>query len=83
MKNINSVYNDKKILQFADDIVLWQNEQFIDDIVEKLNKKIKSVSEWCRRRGLKMSPEKCVPVIFTRKRKIEQPKIIIDGKKLD
>ena len=83
MKNINLIYNDKNILQFADDIVLWQKGQCIDEIVEELNKRIKSVSKWCKLRGLKMSPEKCVPVIFTRKRKIEQPKIVIDGKQLD
>ena len=83
MKDINSICDTKNILQFADDIVIWEKGQCINEMIKILNQRIKSVSEWCRKRGLRFSPGKCVPVIFTRKRKINPPDIIIDGKKLD
>ena len=78
LKNLKTI-SGENILQFADDIVIWKQGSNLYDIISSPNNRLKIISEWFAGRKLKLSPKKCVPVIFSRKRKIDPPKLYIDN----
>ena len=83
MKDISSVVNDN-ILQFADDIVIWAKNKDIHKAIRRLEIVLKELSNWLDIKELSLAPEKCIPIIFTRKRKYnKEVKIKIGGKYIE
>ena len=70
----------EKVLQFADDMVIWENGKDIKKIEENLNKKLKETKNYLASKNMELATNKCIPIIFTRKRKVEnKPKLFING----
>jgi hypothetical protein len=58
-----------KISQFRDDLELCERADLGEIAVSKLQKRIKTLVKWADGLGLQFSPEKCIAVKFTRRRK--------------
>ena len=71
LNDITQIIEDK-ILMFADDIVIWDNGCNLENTIRNLNNRIRTISELLNYKELELSPTKCVPIIFTRKRRLNQ-----------
>jgi hypothetical protein len=69
MSKLKEIEDGSKISQFADDLVIWERAELGEVAVSKLQKRIKALTKWADRLGLQFSPDKCVAIKFTRKRK--------------
>lgn len=65
LKHINP---NCRILQFADDILIYAISNYIKQIIEHLNDALNTINDWLEALGLEISPEKTHSIIFTRKR---------------
>ncbi len=70
------------ILQYADDIMLWETGENVDEVEEKLNSSINKIHKWATDSGLTFANKKCEIVPFTRKRNLRSPIIKLDGQNL-
>lgn len=63
------IENPINILQFADDLCLYNSENnvSIEGQVEKVEREIAKITPWLADRGLELAPEKCVMVVFDNK----------------
>ena len=83
MRDISMIVNEN-ILQFADDIVIWTKNKDLLKAVRKMEKILKDLKNWLDFKELSLAPAKCVPIIFTRKRKYNKDiKIKVGGKSLE
>jgi hypothetical protein len=83
MSKLKDIEDGSKISQFADDLVLWERADLGEIAAGKLQKRIKALTKWADGLGLQFSPEKCVAIKFTRRRKHGgYPSIKIKGVKL-
>jgi hypothetical protein len=69
MSKLKDIEDGSKISQFADDLVIWERAELGEVAVGKLQKRLKALTKWADRLGLQFSPDKCVAIKFTRKRK--------------
>ena len=60
--------NNTKILQFADDVCIYNSDKDIDTCNRRLNDKLAETIEWFNQNSLTISPGKSVLCTFTRKR---------------
>jgi hypothetical protein len=68
-------------VSYADDIYLLESDANIDVLSEKLNASIQAVSDWAKRKGLVLPPEKTQVTLFT-PHNFEfdtHPQVFIDG----
>jgi ribonuclease HI len=76
---INSVVqSDCKILQYADDIVLYSSHNSLNIASNNLGISVASVNDWLLSRGVCLSPTKCQTVVFTKRRKFAGVNITIN-----
>ena len=64
-----------KIVGFADDACLLVSGDSLGSLYRRMNVAIKTLGAWADERGLVISKEKTVAMIFTRKTKIEKPNL--------
>jgi ribonuclease HI len=68
-----------RFLQYADDIVMYCSDKSPKEARDKLQHNLLLVHEWLRSVGLSLSPSKCQIVLFTKKRKLPDLPIVIEG----
>ncbi|XP_026469998.1 uncharacterized protein LOC113373949 [Ctenocephalides felis] len=61
-----------KILQFADDVVIYIEKSSLQEAYEVMSRNIDFFHEWLAKKGLELSDEKSSIGIFTRRRKLEE-----------
>jgi hypothetical protein len=69
MSGLKEIERGDNISQFADDLVIWETDDFVEVAAARLNKRLKKLAKWADGLGLQFSPSKCTEVKFTRKRK--------------
>ena len=72
--NINTLFRHTHHSIFADDVALWCVHKSIDRAAQILQESLYKVSEWCDLWGLKISVDKSVSVVFT-KRNTSMPRL--------
>jgi len=74
LKNVGRhIHKDSHILQYADDIVLFASNKDISLARDSLALSLESIFLFLASLGLSLSPSKSQSIIFSRKRKIEDP----------
>ena len=68
---------------YADDCSALYGGPRLDHAISRLQKMLDSLTAWGKRCGLKFNPEKSVAVVFSRRRKLPQRKLTIDGKEIE
>ena len=78
--DIGSCLNDNcHILQYADDLALYVSDSSIEDAASSLRLSLDSLDQWLSNHGLSLSAPKSSVVIFTRKNRIPQVSVDIQG----
>lgn len=67
-----------KVLQYADDICFYYTSADLVECQNKLSETMTYVTRWCIEKGLKISTEKSVGCLFTRKRPIIRNQLQLD-----
>ncbi|XP_022828405.1 uncharacterized protein LOC111357833 [Spodoptera litura] len=70
---------DCRILQYADDIALMVTSSSITDATTSMNVSLASLHQWLLSHGLSLSAPKSSAVIFSRRRRLPDIRIEIDG----
>ena len=65
LSDITGIISDK-ISQFADDLVLWETGEDIDNVCKRMNKKLYKLNKYMKGKNLTISSEKSVAVIYSR-----------------
>ena len=63
-------FNEQKILQFADDVVIWERDKDAKAATDRINARLSRINQWSKEVGLAFSPQKCKVIIFSRKNKL-------------
>ena len=73
------------IVGFADDACLLVTGDSLGPLIRRINRALLTLKEWADERGLVISKEKTVAMIFTKKNKIEMPsiKVNLDGSNIE
>lgn len=74
-----SVTHPVKILQYADDLVLYNTDRFITNASNQISLSLSCLKTWFDNHGLELSVEKSVAVLFTRQRNPPSIDIGYDG----
>lgn len=61
---------------FVDDLVVYLRGPDMDEIQLKLQQTLDSLTQWSQKNGLTFSPEKTFGVIFTRRYKVQEPRLL-------
>ncbi|MCU7859181.1 MAG: endonuclease/exonuclease/phosphatase family protein, partial [Candidatus Thiodiazotropha sp. (ex Lucinoma kastoroae)] len=81
--DLKKIETGDRISQFADDIVIWESTKTIETAAGRTQKRLNRIKKYFERLGLALSPEKCIAVKFTRKRKSGgEPSIRIGGEQI-
>ncbi|XP_045495601.1 uncharacterized protein LOC123694256 [Colias croceus] len=67
------------VLQYADDIALYASSDNMDVITFRLNSALAYLENWMSDHGLSLSPSKSNVVVFSKKRLIPQPVILLEN----
>ena len=73
----------ENISQFADDLAIWVIGNDINEMAIKLNKRLSDINIWAKNLNLEFSPQKCNIIMFTRKRNVDKPDIMLNKNKLE
>lgn len=69
-------------IAYADDLTVLVQGRTILEVQEKTNRAIYMIKDWLTTGGLKLSVEKCKFIMFTGKRELDSPDIMVDGLKI-
>ncbi|XP_011689992.1 PREDICTED: RNA-directed DNA polymerase from mobile element jockey-like [Wasmannia auropunctata] len=72
-KILSSLHPDTKIIQFADDIVIYSTASHVERAIQSLQRSLDGISSFLRKLGLEISPQKTQFMIFSRSRKLSCP----------
>ena len=72
-----------EFVMFADDTCLIYTGDNIDNLTNRVNDRLSTVFDWCCYNKLSLNPSKCSYMLFTNRNVENDPKIELDGKKLD
>lgn len=70
--DLENYINDTKIIQFADDIVVYTSDKTMTSCQNKLSNSIQSIHDWCLENNMTISETKTEVCVFTRKRDVPQ-----------
>ncbi|CAG4925468.1 unnamed protein product [Colias eurytheme] len=74
-----SLNDTVKILQYADDIVMYSVNNSLEEACNSLNSNLNILSMWLKDNGLDLSVEKSSVVVFSRKRSLPQVDVSYNG----
>ena len=68
-----------RILLFADDVAMWTRSRKPQFMAKKLQEEVCRIEQWTQKWGFSISGPKSKFIIFSRKRKVKDISITIDG----
>ncbi|KAJ8722734.1 hypothetical protein PYW07_003914 [Mythimna separata] len=75
----SSLTNHVKVLQYADDLLLYFSSQSIEQASDVINSALSTLESWLDLNGLDLSASKSAAVLFTRKRNIPLVNLFYKG----
>lgn len=67
------------IMTFADDVAVWGTSYSVQVARNRVQQMLDSIDDWCSTWRLKLCPQKCVSITFTRRQQIAPAQLTIRG----
>lgn len=77
-RDLDNVISGGNILQYADDVLIYNSHKSIHQAVDTLQTNLNAVQTWLNGHNLSLSPTKCSFLVFSRKRLVPDVNIVID-----
>lgn len=78
LRNIHKcIPKNVKMLQYADDLVVFASGRGVDPVLEILQNTIERIHDYLLNRGLELAPSKSQYLIFHRKRSPDNPRVVL------